>query len=76
MQKLLSECHINEKGTVIKVNGDTEVRQRLFDIGLTKGAKVVFSKISPLGDPIEIFVRGYYLSLRKKEASRILLEVE
>ncbi len=68
MNKLLSEFDIGEKGVVVKVGGEPRVRRRLFDMGITPGAEVVFKKRAPLGDPIEITVRGYELTLRKEEA--------
>ena len=56
-----------------KVLGEGSLRQRILDMGLTKGACVVVRKVAPLGDPIEVTVRGYELSLRKAEAECILM---
>ena len=67
--KLLSELKIGEKGTVTKVRGEGVVRRRLFDMGITPGAEVYLRKKAPLGDPIEIAIRGYELTLRKAEAA-------
>lgn len=69
MRKLLSEMAIGESGKVVKVNGEGVVRRRLFDMGVTPSADVYFRKKAPLGDPIEIKIRGYELTLRKAEAS-------
>ena len=72
----LSELKINEKGIVERVEGFGAIRRRLFDMGVTKGAKVELKKVAPLGDPIQILIRGYDLSLRKKEANYIFVEVD
>ena len=65
---LLSQLKIGEKGTVTAVKGEGAVRRRLFDMGITPGAEVYLRKKAPLGDPIEIALRGYELTLRKTEA--------
>ena len=75
MTKLLSEMAIGESGKIIKVTGEGAVRRRLFDMGVTPGAEVFFRKKAPLGDPIEITLRGYELTLRKAEAAHVLIEV-
>lgn len=69
MNKLLSELAIGESGTIVKVTGEGAIRRRLFDMGVTPGAAVFFRKKAPLGDPIEITLRGYELTLRKAEAA-------
>ncbi|MBE5739588.1 MAG: ferrous iron transport protein A [Clostridiales bacterium] len=69
--KLLSQLSIGEKGTVTAVNGEGAVRRRLFDMGITPGAEVYLRKKAPLGDPIEISIRGYELTLRKAEAAHV-----
>ena len=69
--KLLSQLKIGEKATVVVVNGEGAVRRRLFDMGITPGAEVYLRKKAPLGDPIEIAIRGYELTLRKTEASQV-----
>ena len=71
IKKLLSELSIGEKGRVLKVNGEGAIRRRLFDMGVTPGADVYFRKKAPLGDPIEISIRGYELTLRKSEAANV-----
>ena len=69
--KLLSQLEIGERATVTVVNGEGAVRRRLFDMGITPGAEVYLRKKAPLGDPIEISLRGYELTLRKSEASTV-----
>ena len=69
--KLLSQLAIGESGEVVAVNGEGAVRRRLFDMGITPGAKIYLRKKAPLGDPIEIFLRGYELTLRKAEAAHV-----
>ena len=69
--KLLSQLSIGEKGVVTAVNGEGAIRRRLFDMGITPGAEVYLRKKAPLGDPIEIAIRGYELTLRKAEAAHV-----
>ena len=69
--KLLSQLSIGERGTVVAVNGESAIRRRLFDMGITPGAEVYLRKKAPLGDPIEIAIRGYELTLRKAEAAHV-----
>lgn len=69
--KFLSELEIGERGTVVAVKGEGAIRRRLFDMGITPGAEVYLRKKAPLGDPIEIAIRGYELTLRKSEASHV-----
>ena len=71
---LLSQLKIGEKGVVIAVRGEGAVRRRLFDMGITPGAEVYLRKKAPLGDPIEIALRGYELTLRKAEAANVEIE--
>ena len=76
MEKYLNEMSLNEQGVVKKVVAEGKIKRRLFDMGVTPGAIVVFKKVAPLGDPIEINIRGYELSLRKDEADKVLIEVK
>lgn len=69
--KILSQLEIGERATVKSVNGEGAVRRRLFDMGITPGAEVYLRKKAPLGDPIEIALRGYELTLRKSEAANV-----
>ncbi len=70
----LEEIAIGQTCTVVKVNGEGKIRRRLFDMGVTEGTEIFVRKRAPLGDPIEITLRGYELSLRKDEAG--LVEVK
>ena len=72
--KNLREAKIGETVTVVKLRGEGAVKRRIMDMGLTKGATVYIRKVAPLGDPIELTVRGYELSLRKADAE--LIDVE
>ncbi len=69
MAKVLSELGIGERCVVMKVNGEGAIRRRLFDMGVTPGTEILLRKKAPLGDPLEIKIRGYELTLRKAEAS-------
>lgn len=73
--KKLSEFSIGEKGVIRTVGGDGRIRRRLFDMGVTPGAEVLLRKRAPLGDPIEVTIRGYELTLRKTEADMVTMEV-
>ena len=66
---------IGEKGIVKSVVGEGKIKRRLFDMGITPGADVLMRKKAPLGDPIEITIRGYELTLRKTEAVCVNMEV-
>jgi Fe2+ transport system protein FeoA len=72
--KLLSEFTIGERGVVKMVDGDRRIRRRLFDMGVTPGAEIMLRKKAPLGDPIEVCLRGYELTLRKTEAEFVTME--
>ena len=74
--KLLSQLEIGERAVVVAVNGEGAVRRRLFDMGVTPGAKILLRKKAPLGDPMEIAIRGYELTLRNTEAACIVMKVE
>ena len=74
--KPLSEFEIGEKGVVISVGGEKKIRRRLFDMGVTPSARIYLRKKAPFGDPIEVHIRGYELTLRKSEASEVMMEVE
>lgn len=76
MQLSLDNLKINQKGTIIAVKGQGLVRRRLFDMGVTPGALVTLIKLAPLGDPLEVNIRNYELTLRKDEAKNVILEVE
>jgi len=76
MEKVLAEYKVGESGTIKNVSGEKRIRRRLFDMGITPGTNVYLRKKAPLGDPIEITIRGYELTLRKTEAECILTEVK
>ena len=72
--KTLKEAKIGETVTVVKLTGEGPVKRRSMDMGLTKGTLVHVKKSAPLGDPIELTVRGYELSIRKAEAENVIVE--
>ncbi len=69
--KTLKDAKIGETVTVVKLHGEGAVKRRIMDMGLTKGVEVYIRKVAPLGDPIELTVRGYELSLRKADADMV-----
>ena len=75
MEKTLNLFSVGDTGVVKKVSGEGKIKRRLFDMGITPGAEVYMRKKAPLGDPIEITLRGYELTLSKTEAECVLLEV-
>ena len=70
----LKEVVIGEKAVIKKLHGEGAVRRRIMDMGITKGTVVTIRKVAPLGDPIELTVRGYELSIRKEDAEMIEVE--
>ena len=74
--KTLRDAKIGETVKVVKLHGEGAVKRRIMDMGLTKGVEVYIRKVAPLGDPIEVTVHGYELSLRKEDAGMIEVEVE
>ena len=72
--KTLKEAKIGDTVYVMKLHGEGAVKRRIMDMGITKGTDVYVRKVAPLGDPIEITVRGYELSLRKVDAEMIEVE--
>lgn len=72
--KTLKEAACGETVTVKKLTGDGPVKKRIMDMGITKGVEIFIRKVAPLGDPIEVTVRGYELSLRKADAQMIEVE--
>ena len=75
MEKTLDLFSVGEDGVVKSVVGEGKIKRRLFDMGITPGAEIHMRKKAPLGDPIEVTLRGYELSLRKNEAVCVMLEV-
>ena len=76
MQKTLDTFAVGDSGVVKSVVGEGKIKRRLFDMGITPGAEIYMRKRAPLGDPIEITVRNYELTLRKTEAVCIIMEVK
>lgn len=76
MEKRLNKLKIGESGVIKFVEGEGRLRRRLFDMGVTPGASVTLIKKAPLGDPLEVLLRGYDLTLRKAEADLVILEME
>ncbi|MBE6600864.1 MAG: ferrous iron transport protein A [Ruminococcaceae bacterium] len=72
--KTLKDIKVGYMATVKKVNGEGAVRRRIMDMGITKGVVVYVRKLAPLGDPVELTVRGYELSLRRADAEMIEVE--
>ena len=72
--KTLREVKSGETVTVVKLNGEGAVKRRIMDMGITKGTEVYVRKVAPLGDPVEVTVRGYELSLRKADAEMIEIQ--
>ena len=72
--KTLKDVAIGDSAIVKRLSGEGALKRRIMDIGVTKGAEIFVRKVAPFGDPIEVTVRGYELSLRKAEAENILVE--
>ena len=74
--KTLKDVRVGETVTVAKLHGEGPVKRRIMDMGITKGVSVYVRKVAPLGDPVEVTVRGYELSLRKADAAMIQVSAE
>ena len=72
--KTLKSAKIGDTYTVVKLHGEGAVKRRIMDMGITKGVQVYVRKVAPLGDPVEVTVRGYELSLRKADAEMVEVE--
>jgi ferrous iron transport protein A len=72
--KTLREAKVGETVKVVKLNGEGAVKRRIMDMGITKGVEIFVRKVAPLGDPVEVTVRGYELSLRKNDAEMVEVE--
>ena len=70
----LRQIRAGSKAKVVKLHGEGAVKRRIMDMGITKGVEVQVCKVAPLGDPIEVTVRGYQLSIRKADAEMIMVE--
>jgi feoA family protein len=71
MSKVLADLQPGESGIVAKILGEGAVKRRLMDMGITRGTEVFVRKVAPLGDPIQVTIRGYELSLRKGDAKNV-----
>ena len=69
--KTLKDVKVGQRATVARLHGEGALKRRIMDMGITRGVEVLVRKVAPLGDPMELTVRGYELSLRKAEAERI-----
>jgi len=74
MAQTLNELRAGDSAVVVKIAGEGAIRRRLLDMGIGKGAALKVEKIAPLGDPIDVLVKGYHLSLRKEEAKTVQVE--
>lgn len=72
--KTLRDVEVGGDATVVRLTGEGPLKRRIMDMGLTKGVKVHVTKVAPLGDPIQLNVRGYDLSIRKSEAENVIVE--
>ena len=72
--KTLRDVKVSEKATIVRLHGEGALKRRIMDMGLTRGTEVFVRKVAPLGDPMEVTVRGYELSLRKADTEMIEVE--
>ena len=72
--KTLRDAKVGDTVTVVKLHGEGAVKRRIMDMGITKGSRIYIRKVAPLGDPVEVTVRGYELSVRKEDAKCVLVE--
>lgn len=72
--KTLKDAQVGQTVTVLRLNGAGPVKRRIMDMGITKGISIYIRKVAPLGDPVQVSVRGYELSLRKADAEMIEVE--
>ena len=70
----LKEVAVGKTVSVVKLHGEGAVKRRIMDMGITKGSRIYIRKVAPLGDPVEVTVRGYELSVRKEDAKCVLVE--
>ena len=74
--KTLRQAQVGQTVKVVKLHGEGALRRRMMDMGITKGTDIYIRKIAPLGDPIEVNIRGYELTLRKEDAGIVEIETE
>ena len=70
----LKDVEVDQTVSVVKINGDGAIKRRIMDMGITKGTTLYIRKVAPLGDPVEVTVRGYELTIRKEDAQNIEVE--
>ena len=73
--RTLSQVKVGETARVVKLHGEGALKRRIMDMGITKGVELYIRKVAPLGDPMELHVRGYELTLRKNEAEKVEVSV-
>ena len=76
VEKALSELKPGQRAKITKISAKGSVRRRILDMGVVRGADIEMERVAPLGDPIEVKIKGYHLSLRKEEASNIYVEIK
>jgi ferrous iron transport protein A len=76
MDKRLSELEPGEKGVVVRIGGSSSTRRRIMDMGVVRGAEISVVRVAPLGDPVEFEIKDYNLSLRRREAENVYVELE
>ena len=74
--KTLREVPIGETAKVVKLHGEGAIKRRIMDMGITRGVEIYVRKVAPLGDPIEIYLRGYELTIREHDANNLIIELE
>ncbi len=74
--KMLRELKPGDKGKITKISGGGSIYRRILDMGIVKGAEIEMERVAPLGDPVEVKIKGYHLSLRKDEAASIYVKAE
>lgn len=72
--KTLRDVPVGQSSTVLRIHGDRALKRRIMDMGITKGTEIYVRKVAPLGDPVEVTVRGYELSVRKEDAEIIEMQ--
>lgn len=72
--KTLRDVPVGQSSTVLRIHGDGALKRRIMDMGITKGTEIYVRKVAPLGDPVEVTVRGYELSVRKEDAGIIEMQ--
>ena len=73
--KTLKDIKVGSSATVVRLEGEGAIKRRIMDMGITKGTEILVKKVAPLGDPMELTVRGYQLSIRKDDAKKIIVEL-